>query len=53
MKRVMCAAILAIAISTLLAACDSDDPIVQTQLQPTPPQPMAWDQRNWDDALWQ
>jgi ABC-type glycerol-3-phosphate transport system substrate-binding protein len=53
MKKIKCAAIFAMAISTLLAACDSDDPVVQTPLQAASTAPLTWDQRSWDDALWQ
>jgi len=53
MKRIRCTALLAIAISLLLAGCDSDDPVFPTIQQPPPPPPMVWDQANWNDVLWQ
>jgi len=52
MKRIRCTALLAIAISLLLAGCDSDDPVFPTIQQPPPPPPMVWDQANWNDVLW-
>lgn len=51
MKKIVWAAILTMAISSLLVSCDSDDSVVQTQ---TPTlAPLAWGQRSWDNALWQ
>ncbi len=57
MKRIRCTALLAIAISLLLAGCDSDSVTpqpVDPLLTPTPPTPpLVWDQANWDEVLWQ
>lgn len=54
MKKMKCAALVAMAISTLLAACENYDDSFETALTPRPPPaPLAWDQGNWDDVLWQ
>lgn len=54
MKKIKCAAIFAMAISTLLVACeDYDGAVVQTLTERPPPPPLAWDETDWDDALWQ
>jgi hypothetical protein len=52
MKKMKYAALVAMAISTLLAACDSDNPSFPV-VQRTPIPPLVWDQGNWDDVLWQ
>jgi hypothetical protein len=53
MKKMKYAALVAMAISTLLAACDSDNPAFPVA-QPRPPAPpLAWDQGDWDNFLWQ
>jgi len=55
MKRIRCTALLAIAISLLLAGCDSDSvtqPVLGALVTPPPP-PLVWDERNWDEVLWQ
>ena len=54
MKKMKYAALVAMAISTLLAACEDYDDNFQTALTPRPVlEPMVWDQANWDDVLWQ
>jgi len=53
MRKTGLAAIVTLAFTTLLAGCDSDDPVFPTIQQPPPPPPMVWDQGNWDDVLWQ
>ena len=54
MKKIKYAAILAMAISTLLVACENyDGAVVQTLMDRLPPPPLAWDESNWDDSSWQ
>ena len=53
MKRIKCTALLAVAISLLLAGCDSDDPVFPQIEQPVATPPLVWDQANWDEVLWQ
>ena len=53
MKTLRLTAIVTLAFITLLAGCDSDDPVFPTIQQPPPPAPMVWDQANWDEVIWQ
>jgi hypothetical protein len=42
-----------LALAALLAGCDSDDPVFPDPPPPPPPTPLAWDQGNWDEVIWQ
>ncbi len=54
MKKMKYAALVAMAISTLLVACEDYDNSFEPVLQQRPPPPpLAWDQGNWDNVLWQ
>jgi hypothetical protein len=54
MKKMRYAALVAMAISTLLVACEDYDNSFEPVLQERPPPPpLAWDQGNWDNVLWQ
>jgi hypothetical protein len=54
MKKIKRAALVAMAISTLLVACEDYDNTFDTALTPRPPPaPLVWDQGDWDDVLWQ
>ena len=57
MKRIKCTALLAVAISLLLAGCDSDSvtqPALGALVTPAPPAPpLVWDEANWDEVSWQ
>jgi len=55
MKITSVKAIVALAVTLLLAGCDSSSsvPGFVAPPFPPPPTPLAWDQGNWDEFLWQ
>jgi len=53
MKKIRYTALIAVAVSLLLAGCDSDDPVFPGVATAPPPTPLTWDQVNWDEVVWQ
>lgn len=53
MIRISRTAFLFFVVAALFAGCDSGNGNNNVVEPPPPPAPLAWDQANWDEVVWQ